>query len=79
MNEDARKKPRTSAGRSGPRLIRPFRRRDTAAICRDQDPPRFHAIERVARRGLYYPHAATRICFAWREGEAHDVEIVDYH
>ena len=20
-----------------------------------------------------------RICFAWREGEAHDVEIVDYH
>ena len=20
-----------------------------------------------------------RICFAWRDGEAHDVEIVDYH
>jgi proteic killer suppression protein len=20
-----------------------------------------------------------RICFAWREGEVHDVEIVDYH
>jgi proteic killer suppression protein len=20
-----------------------------------------------------------RICFAWREGDAHDVEIVDYH
>jgi proteic killer suppression protein len=20
-----------------------------------------------------------RICFVWREGEAHDVEIVDYH
>jgi toxin HigB-1 len=20
-----------------------------------------------------------RICFAWRSGEAHDVEIVDYH
>jgi proteic killer suppression protein len=20
-----------------------------------------------------------RICFAWRDGDAHDVEIVDYH
>jgi Plasmid maintenance system killer protein len=20
-----------------------------------------------------------RICFSWREGDAHDVEIVDYH
>jgi proteic killer suppression protein len=20
-----------------------------------------------------------RICFVWRDGEAHDVEIVDYH
>jgi proteic killer suppression protein len=20
-----------------------------------------------------------RICFVWREGDAHDVEIVDYH
>jgi toxin HigB-1 len=24
-------------------------------------------------------HDPCRICFAWRDGEAHDVEIVDYH
>ncbi|MCC6363676.1 MAG: type II toxin-antitoxin system RelE/ParE family toxin [Bryobacterales bacterium] len=92
-------------------MIRSFRCRDTAALYQDQDVRRFHAIERVARRRLYYLHAATRledlrippgnrlealkgdragehsirindqrrICFVWRDGEAHDVEIVDYH
>lgn len=92
-------------------MIRSFRCPDTGALFLDQDVPRFRAIGRVARRKLFYLHAAARledlrippgnrlemlkrdrrgqysirindqwrICFAGKDGEAHEVEIVDYH
>lgn len=92
-------------------MIKTFRDRDTAALFRDEDVPRYRAIERVARRKLVYLNQARaledlrvppgnrlealkgdrkgsysirindqwRLCFAWREGEALEVEIVDYH
>lgn len=45
-------------------------------------PPSNH-LEKLAgdRRGQYSIriNARWRICFRWRAGDAHDVEIVDYH
>jgi proteic killer suppression protein len=92
-------------------MIRSFRCRDTEALFRDRDVPRFRAFERVARRKLLLLHRAGglqdlrappgnrlealsrdrlgqhsirvndqwRVCFTWRDGDAFDVEIVDYH
>ncbi len=92
-------------------MIRFFRDPRTEALFKDQDVPRFRAIERVARRKLLYLHQAQRldelrvppgnrlealkgarkgqhsirindqwrICFRWKDGDAFDVEIVDYH
>ncbi len=77
----------------------------------DEDVPRFHAFERIARRKLLVLHRAQslddlrvppgnrlevlrgnrrgqysirindqwRVCFVWTQGDAYDVEIVDYH
>ena len=41
---------------------------------------RLHALDRD-RKGQYSIRINDqwRICFRWREGNAHDVEIVDYH
>lgn len=92
-------------------MIRSFASKDARALFEDTSAPRFAAIERVARRKLYYLHRARslrdlqappgnrlealagrrrgqhstrindqwRICFRWADGDAHDVEIVDYH
>jgi proteic killer suppression protein len=92
-------------------MIRTFRDRRTEELFRDNDVPRFRAVERVARRKLAYLNQARRIedlrippgnplealkggragqysirindqwriCFSWSNGEAFDVEIVDYH
>lgn len=92
-------------------MIKSFRNKDTEALFHDQPVKRLRAIERQARRKLYYLHAAKtlqdllippgnrleglngdregqhsirindqwRICFRWIDGNAVDVEIVDYH
>lgn len=42
-----------------------------------------HQLEKLGgdRKGQYsiWINRQFRICFKWREGDAHDVEIVDYH
>jgi len=42
-----------------------------------------HRLERLAgdRRGQHSIRINDqyRICFVWRDGDAHDVEVVDYH
>jgi len=92
-------------------MIKTFHSKDTEALFHDQPVKRLRAIERQARRKLYYLHAAKtlqdllippgnrleglngdregqysirindqwRICFRWLDGNAVDVEIVDYH
>jgi proteic killer suppression protein len=92
-------------------VIRSFASKDARALFEDRPVLRFAAIERVARRKLYYLHRARslrdlqappgnrlevlagdrrgqhsirindrwRVCFRWTDGDAHDVEIVDYH
>ena len=92
-------------------MIRSFRNAETEALFRDVAVARYRAIERVARRKLFYLHRARvlddlnappgsrlealkgnrrgqhsirindrwRLCFTWKDGDAHGVEIVDYH
>ena len=92
-------------------MIKTFRDKDTETLFSDISVRRFKAIERPARRKLYYLHRARslqdllvppgnrleglsgnragqysirinnqwRICFTWIDGDACDVEIVDYH
>ena len=92
-------------------MIRSFRCRETGPLFADKPALNFQIFERVARRKLFYLHAAKkledlrvppgnrleglrgnregqhsirindqwRICFIWRENDAHNVEIVDYH
>jgi proteic killer suppression protein len=92
-------------------VIRSFASKDTRALFEDRPVRRFTAIERVARRKLYYLHRARTLrdlqappgnrlegltgdrkgqhsvringqwplCFRWIDGDAHDVEIVDFH
>ncbi|WP_367379534.1 type II toxin-antitoxin system RelE/ParE family toxin [Actinomyces sp. oral taxon 414] len=55
-----------------------------AARClKDLRVPPGNRLERVSgdRRGQYSirVNAQWRICFAWRQGGAEDVELVDYH
>jgi len=56
---------------------------DQARILQDLRMPPGNRLE--ALRGSRSGHhsirinAQWRICFVWRNGEAHDVEIVDYH
>jgi proteic killer suppression protein len=53
-------------------MIRSFRCQETRALHEGFSSRRFRGIEvRINDRW--------RICFSWREGNAHDVEIVDYH
>ena len=92
-------------------MIKSFRDRNTERLFAEDPVPRWHQIERVARRKLLYLHRARslndlrappgnrlealksdrkgqhsirineqwRICFRWADGDAWDVEIVDYH
>ncbi len=92
-------------------MIKSFRNRDTERLFADDPVPRWHRMERVARRKLYLLNRAGslsdlrsppgnrlealhgdrkgqhsirindqwRICFRWDDGDALDVEIVDYH
>jgi proteic killer suppression protein len=64
-------------------MIRSFRDSQTEMLFNDQSVLRFLAIERQARRKLLFLAQAVRledlICFRWSDGDAFDVEIVDYH
>jgi toxin HigB-1 len=53
---------------------------DAAIKIDDLRAPRGNRLEALHgdRRGQQYPHQ-WRICFRWSEGEAWEVEIVDYH
>ncbi len=73
------------------RLPRPLQRAalrklvilDAAATLNDLRVPPGNRLERLAgdRAGQFSIRINDqwRICFRWQEGEAHDVEIVDYH
>jgi proteic killer suppression protein len=56
---------------------------DAAATLGDLRVPPGNRLERLAgdRKGLYSIRINDRwrACFRWRDGDAHDVEIVDYH
>jgi proteic killer suppression protein len=63
-------------------MIASFRGKEAEALFNDLPVARLRAVERQARRKLLYLDAATaqwRICFRWQDGNARDVEIVDYH
>jgi len=92
-------------------MIRTFHCKDTEALFQDIAVPRFHNIERTARRKLMYLHHAQnlkdlrsppgnrlemlkgtrkgqysirindqwRLCFNWKNNDAFNVEIIDYH
>ena len=55
---------------------------DAATSLGDLDLPGFRLESlKGSRKGQYSIRINDRyrICFTWREGDAHDVEIVDYH
>ena len=62
---------------------RKLRQIDGATELRDLASPPGNRLEalRGDRKGQYSIRINDqwRICFAWREGDAYDVEIVDYH
>ncbi len=63
-------------------MIRSFRCRDTEALFNDRDVRQFRNIERMARRKGQHSIRVNnqwRICFRWKDSDALDVEIVDYH
>ena len=56
---------------------------DAAAVLIDLRSPPGNRLEALGgnRKGQHSIriNEQWRVCFAWREGHAHDVEIVDYH
>ena len=62
---------------------RKLRQIDSATELRDLASPPGNRLERLhgGREGQHSIRINDqwRICFAWREGDAYDVEIVDYH
>ena len=66
-------------------MIKSFADRDTEGLWLGDMPRRFSAIGKVALRKLDMLNSAVavtdqwRVCFTWTDGEACDVEIVDYH
>lgn len=56
---------------------------DAATAVNDLRVPLSHHLEKLSgdRAGQYslLINQQWRICFVWRDGEAYDVEIVDYH
>lgn len=73
--------------RLGPDLqrvaLRKLRMLDAAASLDDLRIPPANRLEKLrgSRDGQYSIriNRQWRVCFAWRNGDAHDVEIVDYH
>ena len=63
--------------------LRRLMRLDNAVSLRDLAAPPGNRLEKLSgdREGLYSIRINDRwrICFAWIEGHAHDVGIVDYH
>jgi proteic killer suppression protein len=68
-------------------IERPARRRllylHRARVLQDLNAPPGNRLEALAgdRRGQHSIRINDqwRICFTWKDGDAHDVEIVDYH
>jgi proteic killer suppression protein len=62
---------------------RKLRMLNNAAALEDLRVPPANRLEALKgdRKGLHSIriNGQWRICFRWKEGEAHDVEIVDYH
>ena len=63
--------------------LRKLRQLDAAVTLQDLRAPPGNRLERL-RGGRAGQHsirinAQWRICFRWRDGDVHDVEIVDYH
>ena len=62
---------------------RKLRQLDIAAELLDLAAPPGNRLKRLHgdREGQYSIHINDqwRICFRWRDGDAHDVEILDYH
>ena len=56
---------------------------NAAVVLEDLRVPPSHHLERLKgeRKGLYSIRINDqwRVCFRWKEGDAYDVEIVDYH
>ncbi|MEI6504208.1 MAG: type II toxin-antitoxin system RelE/ParE family toxin, partial [Armatimonadota bacterium] len=65
------------------RALRKLVMLEAAAELADLRVPPGNRLEKLAgdRRGQHSIRLNDqwRICFVWQEGEAHDVEIVDYH
>ena len=63
--------------------LRKLRMLDAATIIEDLRIPPANRLEKVKgdRAGQHSIriNRQWRICFVWRSGDAHDVEIVDYH
>ncbi len=76
---------------SGSKLAQPLQRAalrkllmiDAAGVLDDLRIPPGNRLEKLAgdREGLYSIRINDqwRVCFRWEDGDAHDVEIVDYH
>lgn len=65
------------------RALRKLRQLDAAQVLDDlKNPPGNHLEDlkgdRKGQKSIRI-NDQWRICFVWRDGEAHDVEIVDYH
>ncbi|TYT24947.1 type II toxin-antitoxin system RelE/ParE family toxin [Luteimonas viscosa] len=62
---------------------RKLRMLNAAAVLDDLRIPPANRLEALkgARRGQYSIRINDqwRVCFRWRDGDAHDVELVDYH
>jgi toxin HigB-1 len=56
---------------------------DAAEALQDLRVPPGNRLEKLkGRRNAQYSiriNDQWRVCFAWKDGDAHDVEIVDYH
>jgi toxin HigB-1 len=63
--------------------LRKLRQLDAAMALEDLRVPPGNRLEKLrgAREGRYSIriNGQWRVCFEWREGDAYDVEIVDYH
>ena len=64
-----------------PAALRKLRMINQARTLSDLQVPPDNRLEALKgdRRGQHSINQQWRICFRWRSGDAHDVEIVDYH
>ena len=78
---------RQFSGKLPPNIQQVVRRKlailDAAEVLRDVRLPPSNSLEKLSgeRKGQYSIRINDqwRICFEWRNGNAHNVEIVDYH